>query len=171
MIRHHSLTRSLCILSMAALTLLAASRVDAGGSGKPVGVLHQIGIPASSTATEGKMSAGLRYMVAAYEAASHDGNNSASARKLYDGSLYFRLLPGLGAKSATVQVFMKLTNPGILSDLDRLGVQVDSKVENIVTARIPIDQVYAVASLEGVEKVDISGQAMPLLNVRRVEAK
>jgi minor extracellular serine protease Vpr len=170
--RNYRLSRNFSILSLLlSLSLLSASAVIAGGGEKNSTVLSQFGSPTIGSPAENKMSAGLRYMLATYEAVQHAGMNAASARALYDGSLFFKLVPGRSPEAPDAPVLIKVENPTAITELERLGVKVDTRVENILVARVPITRAYEVAGLPTVNSIDIAGQSMPLLNLSRTEAK
>jgi subtilisin family serine protease len=117
------------------------------------------------------MSAGLRYMVSAYELAGNRGPDAASARALFDGSLFFKLTPGQGQNPPDARVLIRVTSPSAAAVLQQHGVRIDATVDDILVARVPITEAYAIADIPSVHSMTIAGQSMPLLNLSRVEAK
>lgn len=88
----------------------------------------------------------------------------------FDGSRYFRLYPNQSGVPEA-QVFLKVDDISATTELQQLGVEVVSRIEDIIVARMPITQSYVVAGLSNVRSIQISGQSKPLLNLSRVEAK
>jgi subtilisin family serine protease len=171
-IKNHRFIKPLPFVVLLAILLMAVTTgSDAGGMGKGISVLSQFGSVTTASPAESKMSPGLRYMIATYEAVQRDGMNVAAVRALYDGSLYFKLMPGQGQNPPDAPVLIKVHSPAAIGELERLGVRIDTRVEDILVARVPITRASEAAELQTVQSISISGQSMPLLNLSRVEAK
>ncbi|MBM2846655.1 MAG: hypothetical protein HW407_1967 [Bacteroidetes bacterium] len=114
-------------------------------------------------------------MMSRYEAVMNDAGNSAINRAaynaLFDGSLHFKLQENEALGQPTAPVFLKLQDPSATIELERLGVRIRTRVEDIFVADVPIISVYSVASLPYVHSITISGQSAPLLNLSRTEAR
>jgi len=133
--------------------------------------LIQGGILVSGTALDNKIDPGLRFMTRWYEAAAGEAPRWFDASALTNGSLYFKLLPREGSSVPDAQVFIKLRVPGETLALEQLGVQITTTVGDIVIARLPITATYAVAALENVVSMQISGRSTPHLDLSRAEVR
>ncbi|MDR2824180.1 MAG: S8 family peptidase [Prevotellaceae bacterium] len=62
---------------------------------------------------------------------------------------------------------IKLHDTSNLDDLLALGVRINTVLSQIITARVPVNQLEAVATLPNVERLEISNKAYPLLDKAR----
>lgn len=153
------------------ISLSLAPGAEAGNGGS----VPFLGTPVHGTPADNKIDPGLRFLVSRYDALVNDQGNSpvrlAAYRALFDGSLYFKLQDSGGTGQPTAAVLLRLEDPSATIELERLGVQIRTRVDDILVADIPVTSVYSVASLPSVHSLSISSQSAPLLNLSRVEAK
>lgn len=131
----------------------------------------QAGEVVSATEFDNKIDPGLRFMAQWYEDAIGDRSGMLNISALTNGNLHFKLLPREGSAIPDAQVFIKLQRSEQTAELERYGVQVVTTVDDIVIARLPIDATYAVASLDNVLSMQISGRSTPYLDASRTEIR
>lgn len=125
----------------------------------------------SGTALDNKIDPGLRFITKWYETTQTEALQRLNQAALFNGNLYFKLLPREGSAVPDALVFIKLFNPNYTFELERLGVQITTTVGDIVIARLPITATYTVASLDNVLSMQISGQSTPYLDQSRTEVR
>jgi subtilisin family serine protease len=69
-----------------------------------------------------------------------------------------------------VSCMLKLHDTGDLDNLRALGVQINTVLTSIITARVPVNQIEAVAALPNVERIEIAAKAYRTLNAARASA-
>ncbi len=144
------------------LTLILVGSISfAGGFGKSFGTF--IGTPIAGSAFENKLDPGLRLLYDQFLT-----NSNGSIEGFLDGTKYFQLHQS-EAGALEARVFIKINNPSVIAGLEQLGVRIESRIENILVACLPITNAYAVAALDGIENIQVSGYSEPLLNVSRSE--
>ena len=167
--RHHHRLHTVFAVLIGFLAMFPAQPAHSAGKTNP----HQIGTPTNGSPLDNKLSAGLRFIAAKYQEtqalSSSYGTKQAGA--LYDGTLYYRLAPGLTSAIPEAHVFIKVEDPARSAELEGLGVRVITRVQDILVASMPITSAYHVAGLSNVQSVSISGQSHMLLNLSRIEAK
>lgn len=75
-----------------------------------------------------------------------------------------------GEKPKCFSAFITVSGDFDAASLDRLGVSIGIRAGNIVTARIPFAAVEPVSALPGVEYIEASTEALPMLDLARKEA-
>ncbi len=166
---NHHRTHIVLAVLVGIFAMLSGGPAHATGKANP----RYFGTPTNGSPLDNKLSAGLRFMAAKYEElqATSSSNRMVQSQALFDGSLYYRLAPGLTSNVPEAQVFIRVQNPNGITELEQLGVRVITRVNDIVVAWIPITAAYQVAELSNVQSVSISEQSKMLLNLSRVEAK
>ncbi|HET6271403.1 MAG TPA: S8 family serine peptidase [Bacteroidota bacterium] len=171
----HTLFRSTRFLVLAVAAILFSVVLGAGAETGNTGRVPFLGTPVDGTPVDNKIDPGLRFMISRYEAVMNDAGNSpinqAAYSALFDGSLHFKLQENEALGQPTAPVFLKLQDPSATIELERLGVRIRTRVEDIFVADVPITSVYSVASLPYLHSMTISGQSAPLLNLSRTETR
>lgn len=139
------------------------------------GIIPIGGLPVSATPFDNKIDPGLRFVAYQFErmqsAEIGMTERTTAMQSFLDGRMYFKLLPREGNSVPDAPVFIKLRHPGETIELERLGVQVTTTVGDIVIARLPVNATYAVASLDNVLSIQISGRSFPYLDASRAEVR
>lgn len=73
--------------------------------------------------------------------------------------------------SAVVQTYIHLTPGADVSELTRLGVEVNLHFGDIVTARVPVASLQAVSDLDCVTYVQVAQKARPMMDLARVAGR
>jgi minor extracellular serine protease Vpr len=145
--------------------------LPAQGANKGVTQSIQFGTPVQGDLNSNKISAGMKRIVADYESAVQEGSMSQSMQALYSPSRYFRLTSSFTQGAPQTDALISVTDPGVISQLQQLGVSVDATAGDVLICKVPVQAVGSIAALEGVNKIDVSGWSYPLLNQSRVETR
>jgi hypothetical protein len=71
------------------------------------------------------------------------------------------LAAGKNGKSPTVSVFIRIEEKQVINAVKQVGVQVDSELGNIITARLPVTLVPQLSEIKGVRSVGLSQRVHP----------
>ena len=70
--------------------------------------------------------------------------------------------------SVFISAFVRVNSDSDISDLEALGVQIESKFDNgLLTTLIPVDKINEVAAIEGVKKISVASLMRPLTDKAR----
>lgn len=147
----------------------------AAGVGTPDGIVVPLTVFEADQRLDNKVDPAIREMLNSYRAAQSEVSAASmigkSWNRLFDGSLYFRLLGKGTGEVPKAEVFVKVIDREKKAELEQVGLEIATFAGDIALASLPVTRIYAAASLENVRSIQMPGRSTPSLNLSRVAAK